>query len=60
MLKLKSDLSTKFTAIPSAAGRSYDITKILFEDSHAAIVLIVPSTTGCAYTKGQTEQMKNP
>lgn len=42
MLKLKSDLlsPTKFPAIPSAAGRSYNITKTLFEDSHAAISLI--------------------
>jgi len=33
MLKLKSDLfnPTKTTAIPSAAGRSYNVTKILFE-----------------------------
>lgn len=60
MLKLKSDLfnSTKFTAIPSAPGRSYDTTKILFEDSHAAAVLTLPNTTRCTYRKGQTEQIK--
>lgn len=42
MLKLKSDLfnPTKFPASPSAAGRSHNITKTRFEDSHAAISLI--------------------
>lgn len=59
MLKLKPDLFNlaKFTAIPSAAGRPYDMTT-LCEDSHAAIVLILANTTRCAYTKGQAEQIK--
>lgn len=62
MLKSKSDLfnPTKFTATPSVAGRSYNTTKILFEDSYAVIVLILSNTTRCTYTKGQTEQVKNP
>lgn len=58
MLKLKSDLlsPTKFPAIPSAAGRSYNITKTLFEDSHAAISLIPQDALN---TKGQKEQIKD-
>lgn len=63
MLKFQSDLvnPTLFTATPPpGAGRSLDVTKILFEDSHAAIIPILPNTITCTYTQGQTEWTKNP
>lgn len=57
MLKFQSDLvnPTLFTATPPGAGRSLDVAKVLFEDSHAAIIPILPNTITCTYTQGQTE-----
>lgn len=62
MLKFHSRLvnPTLFTAAPAGAGRSLDITKILFEDSHTVITPILPNTITCTYTQGQTEWIKNP
>lgn len=60
MLKFHSRLvnPTLFTA--ARAGRSLDVTKILFEDSHTVIIPILPNTITCSYTQGQTEWIKNP
>lgn len=62
MLKFQSHLvnPTLFTATPPGAGRSLDVTKILSEDSRAAIFPILPNTITWTYTQGQTEQIENP
>lgn len=62
MLKFHSRLisPTLFTAAPAGAGRSLDVTKILFEDSHTVIIPILPNTITCTYTQGQKEWIKNP
>lgn len=62
MLKFQSHLvnPTLFTATPPGAGRSLDVAEILFEDSHAATIPILPNTIMWTYTQGQIEQIENP